>query len=185
MRKKGNVIFLNRGEVSVASVAIDKNPKAEANRVLREFDEDLDLPVPVVAICRKLGIEVLKTEFTEPSLSGVVVNKDGRFCIYVNRHHGMGRRRFTIAHELGHALLHLQDGQGLRDTGRTVAYRREAPSDMPVQEREANVFAANLLMPEPFVRAYQQWGLGVDQLAKKFAVSEQAMEVRLNELGLE
>lgn len=53
----------------------------------------------------------------------------------------IGRRHFTISHELGHCLL---GHQIARDPG-------EVASRTPYQEREADVFAAELLMPEELV----------------------------------
>jgi Zn-dependent peptidase ImmA (M78 family) len=54
-----------------------------------------------------------------------------------------------------------------------------------VQENEANEFAAELLMPESFLRAdLPQYGLDVPALAKRYRVSEQAMWIQLMDLEL-
>jgi len=87
------------------------------------------------------------------------------------------RRRFTIAHEIGHFVLH-PDRQ-LRERGGGVNAAWEG------QEREADQFAAELLMPEPLVRqAVLEHGADAARLADRFQVSRQAMQTRLRKLGL-
>lgn len=86
------------------------------------------------------------------------------------------RQRFTIAHEIGHALLH--------GAPHHAAAARGA-GGRNVREREADRFAAALLMPERYVRAaVRQYGANVDRLRSLFLVSRQAMENRLRDLGL-
>jgi Zn-dependent peptidase ImmA (M78 family) len=87
------------------------------------------------------------------------------------------RRRFSIAHEVGHFVLHPQRRAPERGGGVNAAWQS--------QEREADQFAAELLMPELMVReAVLQHGLDVGRLADRFDVSRQAMQVRLRSLGL-
>src|SRR2546430_11553117 len=64
-------------------------------------------PVPVHQLVHALGIE-LRPDRVEDTLSGFLVrNSDtGRAVIGVNARHSEARQRFTIAHELGHYLLH-------------------------------------------------------------------------------
>jgi IrrE N-terminal-like domain len=92
------------------------------------------------------------------------------------------RWRFTIAHELGHWICHAVAGARpepvfcrskdlAQDADRTV-------------EREANVFAAELLMPEPAVRAAWLEAPEVATCAERFAVSADAMHWRLYSFDL-
>jgi predicted transcriptional regulator len=86
------------------------------------------------------------------------------------------RRRFTIAHEIGHFVLHPQ----LLAPERGGAVNAAGQS----QEREADQFAAELLMPEPLVRqAVLEQGDDVGRIADRFDVSRQAMQVRLRSLA--
>ncbi len=87
------------------------------------------------------------------------------------------RQRFTIAHEVGHFLLHGE---------RAVAERGGATSAATARyEREADQFAADLLMPATLVRqAVLEDGLDVGRLADRFEVSLAAMHQRLRRLGL-
>jgi hypothetical protein len=92
------------------------------------------------------------------------------------------RSRFTIAHELGHWICHANE----RPEAAPV-YCRQADLERYADrtlEREANVFAAELLMPEPIVRLV--WGETVDvpACAERFDVSATAMHWRLYSFGL-
>jgi len=87
------------------------------------------------------------------------------------------RRRFTIAHEIGHFVLHPHRLAPQRGGGVNSAWQG--------QEREADQFAAELLMPETLVReAVLQYGPDADRLADRFEVSRKAMQTRLGRLGL-
>lgn len=92
------------------------------------------------------------------------------------------RQRFTIAHEIGHfALGHLNSaGKMFRDTPENFS-NGAAP-----EERQANAFAAQLLMPEKVVKfAVNERGFNtLKSLANVFDVSEVAMKYRLVNLGL-
>ncbi|HWQ25108.1 MAG TPA: ImmA/IrrE family metallo-endopeptidase, partial [Gaiellaceae bacterium] len=94
------------------------------------------------------------------------------------------RFRFTIAHEIGHWVCHCLEG---RAPNPEPSYCR--PVDLTdaadrTLEREANVFAAELLMPEPAVReAWEELG-DVAACAARFDVSPTAMQWRLYAFGL-
>jgi len=123
------------------------------------------------------------------ALSGLLFPGPKR--IYVNAveaQRSPGRKNFTIAHELGHWHLHhdaseLGQGRFCRsdDVGGDARALREA-----IQlEREANRFAAALLMPEPLVSGCaEELRLNVRVLAARFGVSVAAMQVRLETLRL-
>ena len=99
-----------------------------------------------------------------------------------------GRRRFTIAHELGHWRLHSSaaDAHARFCRADEVGVPTEAEAQAARQiEREANRFAAALLMPAELVRAEApRHHLNVKVLADRFGVSVPAMQVRLQTLRL-
>lgn len=88
-----------------------------------------------------------------------------------------GRRRFTVAHEIGHWICHCRRAGGDEIHCRPADVSTDAPSDP--REREANVFAAELLMPERVVFAHHADGMPTAQMAQRFGVSELAMSWRL------
>lgn len=98
------------------------------------------------------------------------------FCDY-NSDEISYRNRFTIAHELGHVLLgHVNEGNP-RERDTTFGNYN------PV-ERAANIFAAELVMPEMKVRELFGGASSVQQLSEIFGVSNAAMSYRLQNLGL-
>ena len=147
-------------------------------------------PVRVKEIATKLGADV-RYEPLDGGLSGALYRaEDGHAVLGVNNWHTEVRQRFTIAHELGHLLLHpdelFVDGVLKRDDASSLAIRSH--------EIEANAFAAELLMPRKFVLAELNKTLAtnatpdpkrlIEHLAGVFDVSEQAMQFKLMNLGL-
>lgn len=139
-------------------------------------------PVRLSAIAGALGVRVVATDLPS-GISGEIrpdPDHPGNFVIKVNRNDSSRRQRFTVAHEIGHFLLHRDEiGNGITDD---VLYRSTL-SDR--REAQANRIAADLLMPQQLVDEWLERAktLKVDNvvgfLADKFNVSEAAMKIRL------
>lgn len=148
----------------------------EALGIIREHQNEL--PIQTVPIANALGLKVYRVPEWPDDLSGMVRKNDeisGGFDIFVNAAHGETRRRFTIAHEIAHAILHPHlIGDGITDD----ALLRSGLSN--AVEAQANRMAADILMPwhklNPLIGKGE---VGVAELALKFQVSEQAMSIRL------
>jgi Zn-dependent peptidase ImmA (M78 family) len=146
-------------------------------------------PVPVERITQAHGIEVRTTDLGE--VSGLVVRRGGTIVIGVNKTESPTRRRFTMAHELAHALLH-QGEEVHYDRDFRVNLRSGTSSlGVNVEEVEANFFAACLLMPRAFLEADPAAALvdvenaaAVAKLAKRYNVSPHAMSIRLGQLAV-
>lgn len=146
-------------------------------------------PVPVDRIIAAQGITI------EPSaslgdVSGLVLRRGNEIIIGVNKKQVPVRQRFTLAHELAHALLH--HGEEVRfDKSFRVNLRSETSGlGVNVEEIEANHFAACLLMPRRFIEADPQAALvdvedlqAVKELANRYRVSPHAMSIRLGHLA--
>lgn len=117
------------------------------------------------------------------ALSALVLDAgDQCYAIAVNRSHHSHRRRFSIAHELGHATLRHECDYYL-DYWADDAW--EQPGYRDQDEREANQFAAALLMDDRAVRSDFANGIrDVRRLADRYGVSEAAMNFRLINLEL-
>lgn len=102
------------------------------------------------------------------------------FAIYLNSYHHPNRRRFTLAHEIAHFILH----RDLIESGLTdnTLYRSGLPEPHEVQ---ANRLAAEMLMPDKLLRQYYREGHDTRSLASLFGVSEAAMRIRLDTLNLQ
>lgn len=173
----------------------DRSIHRIAGGLLRETGQQLP-PVDVESIAEHLGA-VVRRERAGGEISGALYRLDEGPVIGVNDGHVMERQRFTIAHELGHLVLHedpvfvdrvyIAPSHANRPT-----YLRDARSSQATdsQEIEANKFAAALLMPPPMIReALSTLSVPVDadgirELARRFEVSEQAMSFRLLNLGV-
>lgn len=150
-------------------------------------------PVDPVRIAKALGISVVNVDPPEESVSGFLIREDPesrRPIIGINRHHHPLRRRFTVAHELGHYLL---DHEGDWHVDNLQMSRRDerASAGEHAPEIEANQFAAALLMPRLWL-AKDLEGQPLDlrhedeliELAQRYRVSTQAMTYRLVNLDL-
>ncbi|MBR7837816.1 ImmA/IrrE family metallo-endopeptidase [Actinospica durhamensis] len=150
------------------------------------------LPVAVDDLARLLGIVVVRRRFEDADVSGMLFRGE-REVIGVNEVHHRVRQRFTIAHELGHHVLH--PGRELILDAPVRVNFRDRTSSMATdrEEIEANAFAAALLMPEPMIRAEldrlpeeirRDVDLTIKVLADRFEVSIAALGFRLINLGL-
>lgn len=142
-----------------------------------------DVPVPVMQIVSDLGLGPDREALPDNISGAIRMRSDGNYRVVINTNHSNVRQRFTAAHELGHYIYHRDLlGQGVGDTR---AYRAEGtsmpnPAIRPIHERQANAFAANLLMPMASITRLMNQGIvGTRDLALRFDVSEEAMRIRL------
>ena len=144
-----------------------------------------EIPVPVESIAEDLlGLRIEEDELGE--CSGMLI--PAKRLIVVNASEAMSgdtptrRHRFTIAHELGHWICH---AKGATDQAATYCRAKDLSQNANrALEREANVFGAELLMPEAAVR--EAWTALADaaEIASTFHVSAMAAQWRLYSFGL-
>lgn len=149
-----------------------------------------ELPIDLNALAEKAGIQIKYGNF-EAEMSGFAYQKASTKYIGVNATESDVRQRFTIAHELGHIFMHRQDSINYDPSVELIHFRDGlSATGASKKEREANAFAADLLMPEEAVRKEIQMMKGIDlhdtvavgRLADKFGVSHAAITVRLASL---
>lgn len=156
--------------------------------ILRGF-AIVEPPVPVEEIARRLGIAIYPLP-AGTEISGAIAQRDGSTIIGVNIAHHPNRQRFTIAHELGHHLLGHELKQHVDGDFRVAWRSTESSKAVNWMEIEANALAAELLIPTAFIKRdldileRQMNSSIVEQLARRYKVSRQAMEIRLTNLGL-
>jgi len=145
-------------------------------------------PVPIEKLASLLNAQIVRQPFSG-EFSGVVHrNSDGSAVIGINSSHRPTRQRFTIAHELGHLLLHAD--KDLHIDERFPIGLRSGISGKAIDDHEieANQFAAELLMPKEFIERDIEPFIGADtvlviqKLAHKYKVSTEAMSIRLSAL---
>lgn len=159
-----------------------------------------EAPIDVEAIARQCGLNVVFQDLPRDTSAVIIRTSEGRRIIGINDGHSTTRQRFSIAHEIGHALLHLPaeppaSGDAVVDKPIEVLFR-DGIAAMGVDKREieANAFAAELLMPAKVLRerfrqliqtsTSKSTDALVRELATEYAVSTQAMGYRLANLNL-
>ncbi|MCA6503819.1 MAG: ImmA/IrrE family metallo-endopeptidase [Pseudanabaena sp. M135S2SP2A07QC] len=168
-----------------------KHIRTTASQLLRSNRIE-SAPVEVEKIAEYLGIKV-QYEYTDDELSGFLLRDLSRnkAIIGVNAKHPDTRKRFTVAHELGHFMLHEHENLHI-DKRFMIQLRDEKSSKGEFEdEKEANLFAAELLMPVDFIKSdlaeKSEFDLEdeefIKELAGRYGVSNQAMTFRLAYLG--
>ena len=151
---------------------------------LREHKLDV-APVDVKALAETLEVDVAYEDM-ENAVSAMLLIEDDNANVVVNAGHHEHRQRFSIAHELGHFMLHASEDEHLFVD--RYFFRNEASSvGESRKEIEANAYAAAVLMPSKLIEEElsdePDTELYIDKLAEKFTVSEHAMTIRLIKLG--
>ncbi len=138
-----------------------------------------ETPVPIFQIIKEVGLH-LDFEHLEEEISGYIERQEESYRIVVNSTHAETRRRFTAAHELGHYIFHrdlLGDGVGDNRAYRSEGTQHVNPNIRPIHERQANSFAANVLMPKH--KLTDVGNRNTNELASLYLVSPEAMRIRL------
>lgn len=146
-------------------------------KVVREHQVQ-GAPVHMRPLANDLGLNVLYTDQWQDAVSGMIVadsQASSGYTIYVNGNHAKVRRRFTLAHEISHYILHEElIGDGISDD---VLYRSRLTSNI---ETQANQMAADILMPWDLINQAMDNNINsVSALAEHFMVSKSAMSIRL------
>jgi Zn-dependent peptidase ImmA (M78 family) len=148
----------------------------QVQKVIRRFT--MNAPVNIVGLAESLGVSVRERDLG--SNSGEIFRDLERggfsgYCIFVNVLHAWVRKRFTIAHELGHFLRHRD-----RLSNRLIDDHLYRSPLGTTKENEANSLAADLLMPRKLIGQFRAAGITTpEKMAQKFDVSVEAMKVRL------
>ncbi len=168
-----------------------KDAQDRSRNFLKKYGNGV-FPVEVTKLAKKAGVEVQEREFNK-DISGLLKreSKDGHPIIIVKASEQPARRRFTIAHELGHYVLHAAGPLYIDSNIQEVYFRDKNSSEANnIEEIQANGFAAELLMPaedvKEQIKLYKNTNSDTDEivqkLAKRYDVSVTAMAIRINKL---
>lgn len=168
----------------------EDKPNVRAQELLARLGIKV-MPTPVEKIAKALGAQVRFSPF-DTELSGMIYIKEGVPIIGVNSLHHPNRQRFTIAHELGHLELHrdmITSNVHVDKNFPALMRDQNSATGTEKVEIEANQFASELLMPRAFIEDVlrgKQFDIDdegpIEELAKKFRVSRQALEYRIRSL---
>lgn len=131
-------------------------------------------PVNAQKIAEDSGIEVVFADFPEQlrDVCGFLDFKNK--IIYVSNQDAPYRQNFTIAHELGHWFMH-----GNRVNEYQVLTRRPIGGEKSSLEKEANLFAASLLVPSDMLLRCRLNNMSNFDIAKKFKVTKAVIDLRI------
>ena len=165
----------------------------EADKLLKK-QKIVKYPVNIEKVAKSLGLEVKKIEFSKDEISGAIKIKgrSGKPIIAVNKNHHEHRQRFTIAHEIGHFVLHNINNVHVDSVDVYFRDSNASSTTENVRELQANQFAAELLMPRNLIIGDLKGEFKLNhsdedlktilKLAKKYKVSQQAMMIRVGGL---
>ncbi len=139
--------------------------------------------------CDRMGYKLLRYPLGEDADLGFAMKKDDDIIIFINTSIRLSREIFTLAHEIGHIVLHIIDNQPFIDNNATIA-----GGNVDEKEQEANYFAACLLMPSDEVERFIDLelpdfeknglsGMDIARIMSEFNVSYDVALNRLDSLG--
>lgn len=155
--------------------------KLSAIKLMEEHGLDDPTEIPLELIAAGIGATVIEKPLR--STDGRIVFGNKLTIITINSDiEYEGKRRFTLAHELGHFVMHRNHLVIHNDTDATLEYFKKGD-----QEGEANEFASELLMPESlFIKESKKKKFSPDllrQLADRFKTSITSVAYKYFELG--
>lgn len=126
-----------------------------------------EIPVVLNDIIQKLGIIVKSDELDIDGISRV--DKDGICFIMYNQKMSVVRQRFTVAHEIGHIVLDHIPIEGNTSQLSSVS-----------QEKEANTFAGELLVPSSDIKMFMKDGTkNIQDIMERYQVSKEAAAIAI------
>ena len=166
-----------------------QNPEKAAKELLTAVwsptGEDIPYPIDPAKVAERLGVKVFKADLTQ-TVSGMLIKQPARDPeIFLNGSDSQNRQRFSCAHELGHYVKRTALPDGAAEEMEYVDFRNPLSAQgLDPEEVWANQFAAALLMPRELVKSVHKEFQNPAALAAEFGVSTDAMNFRLQNLGL-
>ena len=142
---------------------------------------DIEVPRDIYADFRSIGIHIFRRRLSNTEISGLYVEHPvAGHCVLVNYDEDIYRQRFSVAHEVAHAILDSADGIAVTYQTSSSKYNKN-----DFQEIRANSFASCYLMPPSMLKKLPE----IDQTtaqhwAQEFRVSTAALAKALKDAEL-
>lgn len=160
-----------------------------AQQILEENYVSLSPPIDLYLLLERLHISALGEDFSvienavgyeQGEILGAAISKGDWLTIFYRKGDSENRKRFVIAHELGHCALHTETLKAEH-----IELRKNSNSE-DYREKSANIFAGELLIPEKSLREIygRLFNPSLAVLAQIFKVSTNVMAARLDHLAL-
>jgi Zn-dependent peptidase ImmA (M78 family) len=157
--------------------------KGLADKTRSDYQTSKIPPYNPTAIATSLGIQVLLAKFANENISAALflsAPDQAKPKIYIKTSDNPFRQNFSVAHEIGHYILHKKNF-----VDEPEQFWRDEAEKKSDEELEANFFAAELLMPEEIFRVrWQEANKQPEELSREFAVSVSAILFRARDLEL-
>lgn len=140
--------------------------KARVNRLVR-FYKTRD-PFEMIK-----GMNIILVNYPLESVRGFYQYFQRNNIIYLDEKLSDSERRFVLAHELGHMMLHKKSNAIFMDT--------RTQFNTSKYEQEANLFAMELLLPDQILDEYVQSGYSAEQLARITGYYTALIELKLKQ----
>jgi len=158
-----------------------------------------EYPINAFEIAKKLGFTIKYAEFKDSTISGILWdgveeaifgNEGYKRVMIINSKESPERQLFTVAHEIGHFMLHCNENSNFYERYISAGNKSVDPEEKRMEDK-ADYFAANLLLPEDILNRY----IKVNNLknrrnieyavASSFFVEKETVSRRLDEIGYE
>lgn len=157
-----------RDEILGARIGPARNAARRILKLAKVTEPPVFINQIIPILKEEYNLDAVKGVPLSDHFSGFLIQENNLSAIAYNDTQHVHRQRFTVAHEIGHLVM----GHNVIDEG----------SVTQTEEKEANVFAAELLMPlELLKKDLKRGGCNVDSLAEAYWVSKQAMGHRFQD----
>jgi len=180
VRRQGNIgkSFCSRWKGRTTAEAVRKALEASIPGIAQSV-----IPINVESAARFVGIEQI-TEVETSAFDGLLsATRSGTYVATLRKGQSESRKRFTLAHELGHVIVHTSIGRRAPVTTNELFHCQATTPEEKEEERLCDLLASQLLMPQPqFAQAIQEIGVSAEtipDIAQRFAVSLEAVSKRL------
>jgi Zn-dependent peptidase ImmA (M78 family) len=169
-----SLIKLSKKDYYICTMPNYEKATQAASDLLQKFGYAAP-PINPARISEELGVGVVFAEFPEKFKNVSGFYDPSEDSIFVNSAEHPRRQTFTIAHELGHSILHKE--WAMSAEYKVLLRDQDLAVKDPI-EQEANAFAAHLLVPRDMLDKYRRVA-SVEELSNLFAVSMPVIRNRL------
>lgn len=181
--RKNRTVTVNSSSLSLSTV----KQAVDSQKLLIESLSISAVPLDINSLVEHHGIKIIYEDMDD-TVRGYIEKRTQGWYICVNRTDGIYRQRFTIAHELGHYLLHFvaeEVGFSHHDSDSVMWRDENASSGVDPKEVQANQFASELLIPRDALDYYISKGVcNLNDLSQEFHTSKISMQYRLDHLRI-
>lgn len=139
MRTRSEAYFLDLFKSATLSGAVEKAAESEREQLL---DGSARVPIDVFGIAARRRVRVRNDLVGSSCEEGLLIPFKGCYEVRLKKSSTESRRRFSLAHELGHTLFYRDAGNGPRHQIGVLS-----SAESVAEERICNLFASALLMP--------------------------------------